>query len=105
MAQLSLNSVIDRAKITKYLLVPLPKDDKSQFLSQAGYTLENWQQLERDLRTQILPLEAELIEDTRYGQKYIIRGSLTGTNGTTLRVKTVWMVTSSETRFITLVPN
>ena len=105
MVRLSLNSVIAPAKLTNYLLVRLPKDDKSQFLFQAGYTLENWQQLEQDLRSQILSLEAEPIENTQYGQKYLIRGSLTGPNGITLRVKTVWIVTSSDTRFVTLVPD
>ena len=50
MATLDRNAVIVKAKLTDYLLVPLAKDDKSQFLAQAGYTIENWQQLERDLR-------------------------------------------------------
>jgi hypothetical protein len=44
------NTAIAEEKLTKYLLVLLPKDDKSQFLQKAGYTLENWQQLEIDLR-------------------------------------------------------
>ena len=103
MTKLSLNSVIPSAKLTNYLLIRLPKDDKSQFLDRGGYSIENWQQLDRDLRSQILPLEAEQIENTRYGQKYMIRGSLTGPNGRILQVKTVWIVTLSETRFVTLV--
>lgn len=105
MAKLSLNSVIPSAKLTNYLLIRLPKDDKSQFLDRGGYSIENWQQLDRDLRSQILPLEAELMENTKYGQKYMIQGSLTGPNGTILQVKTVWIVTPSETRFVTLVPD
>ncbi|MEG5059766.1 hypothetical protein QUB60_13245 [Microcoleus sp. A2-C5] len=105
MAQLSLNSVIPSEKLTNYLLIRLPKDDKSQFLARGGYNLENWQQFERDLRVQILSLEAEPMENTKYGQKYMIRGSLTGPNGRTLQVKTVWIVTLSETRFVTLVPD
>ncbi len=40
------DSIIAESKLTQYLLVPLPKDDKSKFLAQAGYTLDNWQQLE-----------------------------------------------------------
>lgn len=105
MTKLSLNSVIPSAKLTNYLLIRLPKDDKSQFLDRGGYSIENWQQLDRDLRSQILPLEAEQIENTRYGQKYMIQGSLTGPNGRILQVKTVWIVTPSETRFVTLVPD
>ncbi len=41
MATLDSNTVIVKAKLTDYLLVPLVKDDKSQFLAQAGYTVEN----------------------------------------------------------------
>ena len=48
------DSIINPSKLTHYLLVQLPKDDKSKFLAQAGYILENWQQLEQDLRTQVL---------------------------------------------------
>ncbi len=41
MAQLSLNSVIPSEKLTNYLLIRLPQDDKSQFLDRGGYDLEN----------------------------------------------------------------
>ncbi len=105
MAYLDPNAVIPEAKLTSYLLVLLPKDDKSQFLAQAGYTLENWQQLEKDLREQILSLEAVPTKSTPYGQKYAIAGNLTVPNGVTLSVKTIWIVTSGLTRFITLFPN
>jgi hypothetical protein len=53
MAKLSLNLVIPSAKLTNYLLIRLPKDDKSQFLDRRGYSIENWQQLDRELRSQI----------------------------------------------------
>jgi hypothetical protein len=35
--------IIDSAKITNYLLIPKDKNDKSKFLKELGYTLENWQ--------------------------------------------------------------
>ncbi|UBF25007.1 hypothetical protein K9N68_25720 [Kovacikia minuta CCNUW1] len=104
MANLDRGAVIAEAKLTKYLLVPLLKDDKSQFLALAGYTLENWQQLERDLREQILPLEAISTGVTRYGQKYAITGNLSGPNGNAIRVKTIWIVADGIARFVTLFP-
>ncbi|NJP10385.1 MAG: hypothetical protein HC866_13660 [Leptolyngbyaceae cyanobacterium RU_5_1] len=104
MANLDFNAVIAEAKLTEYLLIPLTKDDKSQFLALAGYTLENWQQLERDLREQILPLEATPTAVTRYGQKYAITGDLLGSNGIAIRVKTIWIVANGVTRFVTLFP-
>lgn len=36
------DAVIDEAKFTRYLLVPRPWDDKSGYLRQAGFALENW---------------------------------------------------------------
>lgn len=104
MVTLDPNAVIAEAKLTKYLLTLLPKDDKSQYLASAGYTLENWQQLEQDLRQQILTLEAIPSGMTQYGQKYSITGNLMGPNGKTLQVKTIWIVSERITRFVTLFP-
>ncbi len=105
MAFLPQDAIIAEEKLTKYLLVPLLKDDKSKFLARAGYTLNNWQQLEQDLRTQILTQPAERIETTRYGDKYAIRASLRGINGVELNILTIWMVANDTTKFVTLVPD
>lgn len=99
------DAIIPQAKLTQYLLVPLPKDDKSKFLAQAGYTLDNWQQLEHDLRIQILIHPAEFIETTRYGDKYMIRSCLRGLNNIELNVLTVWIVSNQVNQFVTLVPD
>lgn len=104
MARLDPNAIIAEAKLTKYLLIPLAKDDKSKFLAQADYTLENWQRLQQDLREQILPLEATPTAATPYGQKYSITGNLISPNGRTIGVKTIWIVTEQRTQFVTLFP-
>ena len=101
---LSTNTVIAKEKLTKYLLVLLPKDDKSQFLQKAGYTLENWQQLEIDLREQILTQPAKFVETTIYGSKYRIDAILRGVNGVELEVTTIWMLTNQQAKFVALVP-
>ena len=98
---------IAQNKLTRYLLVKRPVGDKSEFLKQAGYGLDNWQQLEQDIRQQILSNEATSTEQTQYGEYFEIIGPLTGPNGAVLRVKTVWMQESSSgvTKFITLYPD
>ncbi|MEK6682118.1 MAG: DUF6883 domain-containing protein [Nitrospirota bacterium] len=85
---------------------PRRRNDKSRWLSQAGYTIKNWQLLERDLRRQILSLAAIPTENTRYGQMYKIKGNLTGPNGKILAVCTIWMTetTTGDTKFITMYP-
>ncbi len=101
---LNQNAIISPNKLTQYLLIPLPKDDKSQYLAQGGYNLDNWQQLEKDLREQILTLEAQPTLKTKYGQKYQIIGSLICPNGRSLKIKTIWIVTEETTKFVTLFP-
>jgi len=101
------DTVIAPEKLTKYLLVQREFDDKSQFLRQVGYTLDNWEQLAADLRLHVLPAEAVLIEQTTYGDIFEIRSALTGPNGQTLFVRTIWMneLQSGVTKFITLYPD
>ena len=94
-------------KLTNYLLVKRSVGDKSEFLKRAGYTLQNAQHLERDIRKQILSEDAVVTKRTIYGQHYEIRAPLTGPNKTTLNVKTVWMqeLKTGITKFITLYPD
>ena len=106
--KLSRDAIIAEAKLTKYLLVWQDTDDKSKFLGQAGYTLENWQQLETDLRSQILPLKVVPSDKpNRFGDVYEIRGVLNGTNDVALAVVTIWMIEyeTKVTKFITLYPD
>ena len=102
-----MDSVIAKEKLTRYLLRWRPEDDKSAFLEQAGYTLEMADRLMVDMREQLMPLEAELVEQTEYGLKYQIRGTLTGPNGRALRIVTIWMSeeATGQTKFITLYPD
>lgn len=104
--KLPANAVIAREKLTRYLLVPQPRGDKSAFLALAGYMLDNHEQLLSDLGSQILPLEAYPLERNEFGQLYEIAGPLRGPNGVTLRVRTIWMTEhlTGVTKFITLVP-
>ncbi|MCP9468741.1 MAG: DUF4926 domain-containing protein [Nitrospira sp.] len=68
--KLPAGAVIAEDKLTHYLLVRHAHGDKSAFLAQAGYALENAGQLPRDLRSQILPLDAQRLESNEFGQYY-----------------------------------
>ena len=105
--KLPFNSIISEEKIRNYLLEWQPANDKSKFLSKAGYTQENWQDLVFDIREQILSREAEFVRKTPYGDMYEIRGILTGRNRVSVKVKTIWMKEnkSKNTKFITLFPD
>ena len=102
---LPINATIAEEKLTQYLLVPLLKDDKSKFLGQGGYILENWRRLEADLRSQVLTQPAEFLEETPYGTKYRIKTILKSINGLELPIITIWMITNKQAKFITLIPD
>ncbi len=104
--KLPADAIIAAEKLTRYLLVRQPRGDKSEFLSRAGYTLENSDRLLHDLRTQVLSLDAALLHSTEFGEFYEIRGVLTGQNGVALSVRSIWMreKLSGSTKFITLIP-
>ena len=61
----------------------------------------------KDLRTQILPVECELIRKTAYGDLFRIRGQLLGPNGVSIRIISIWMMedVSRQTKFITQYPD
>jgi hypothetical protein len=63
-------------------------------------------QLIRDIRTQVLPCDAIVAERTEHGQFFEISCPLTGPNGRTLDIRTIWMKEhlSQQTKFITLIP-
>jgi len=99
--------IIPQDKLIRYLLLPREENDKSKFLALAGYTLANWEVLERDLRQLAQDNEISDIETSPYGIKYEVRGTLTGPNGRTLHVVTIWikLEATGETRFVTLFPD
>jgi hypothetical protein len=105
--KLPADAVIPKDKLTRYLLLPQARGDKSAFLAGAGYTLQHADQLLQDLRTQILSLETQRLESNKFGQYYQIQGMLTGPNGVPLAVRTIWMTEhlSGITKFVTLIPD
>ena len=60
-----------------------------------------------DIRAQILPIGADLVRKTAYGDLFRIRGKLKGTNGVSLSVVTIWMKEygSLQTKLFTLFPD
>ena len=99
--------VVPDDKLLRYLLLPREENDKSEFLAIAGYTLATWEVLRRDLHDLARFHEVTDSLTSPYGIKHEIRGALTGPNGQTLRVVTVWITleATGETRFVTLFPD
>ena len=98
-------AVIDTAKLRDYLLStshPVGRF-KARLFESLGYSADNWERLETDIRAIIVTAEARPMEKTEYGTKYEVRGTITGPNGRSAGVLTVWIVLTGEDvpRFIT----
>ncbi|MGL6338048.1 MAG: DUF6883 domain-containing protein [Waterburya sp.] len=100
------DAIIAESKLTKYLLVFKPRNDKSQFLAQAGFSLDNWQALEIAIRQLNLTVEAFRDRTNEYGTFYNVYGELKGVNDVNLSVVTVWLRRQydDQFQFVTLIP-
>ena len=100
------DAVISEEKLTRYLLVPRLKDDKSKYLAQAGYTQANPEELLIAIRQLIATNEAVEDNINAYGVFYLVEGNLQGINNRNLLVVTVWLKSKYDGsfRFITLKP-
>ncbi|MEH2374390.1 DUF6883 domain-containing protein [Nostoc sp.] len=83
------NIIIPEEKVTRYLLVPRIKDDKSKFLAQAGFTQNNPEDLLTAIRQLATTNEAVQDNTNEYGTFYTIAGYLQRVNGQNLAVITV----------------
>ncbi len=105
--RISEDLIIPDAKITQYLLVLKARNDKSQFLAQAGFTRENPEVLKLAIQTQALATEASEDKSNEYGTFYHVEGELIGVNGVNLSVVTVWLQRRIDDKFqfVTLKPS
>jgi hypothetical protein len=98
--------VIAQEKLTDYLLVDRPWDDKAKFLRRGGFTQDNPQALREAIRD--LADRQEAVEDGRseYGVFLRVDGQLHGVNGRELPVTIIWMhrLHDDTVYFVTLKP-
>lgn len=102
------DAIIPPEKLTSYILSRTHPDGraKAQYLARLGYSEANAPRLEADLREQHLSREAQPGRPSLYGLKYEILGPLTGPNGVSAWVRTIWIVRTGEDRprLVTLIP-
>ena len=100
--------VIEPAKVRDYLLAqahPVGRF-KARFFFGLGYSSEGWQRLRDDLVHLASSGETTPGPLGPYGQKLIVSGNLTGPNGRTAQVISVWLIppNGAAARFITAYP-
>ncbi|MEO8627166.1 MAG: DUF6883 domain-containing protein [Betaproteobacteria bacterium] len=102
------SAVIDRGKVTDYLLSPSHPVGrfKSAFFASLGYSANAWELLLEDIRELARIGEAAAGHKSPYGSKFEVYGDLSGPAGRSAAVVTVWIVRTGEDfpRFITAFP-
>ena len=99
--------IIDRRKLTHYLLVHRQKNDKSAFLLTCGYTVADVDALEEALLQHASI--SKVLDNYRndFGLVYEVQGNLTALAGKDMLVATVWILRDDgvgQYEFVTLVP-
>jgi len=102
------HAIVSQDKITDYLLSashPIGRF-KAVFFFSLGYSIDNWELLRQDLLQLARSGEALVVQQSPYGQKYEVRGSLVGPSRRRADLVTVWIVLDSETypRLVTAYP-
>jgi hypothetical protein len=79
---------------------------KAAFFRRLGYSTENREVFEQHLRDLVLSQDVARIEESRYGQKFIVAGIMVSPAGTKVQIVTVWVILKGESipRFITVYP-
>ena len=102
------HAVVDAAKVRDYLLSREHAVGrfKAVFFATLGYTRDHWKRLQEDLLALGQSGTAKKIQETRFGQKYEIHGTLAGPSGRRTDVVTIWIVLHGEDfpRFVTVFP-
>ena len=77
---------------------------KARFFASLGFSEGNWELL-RDRLLELAAGDSDLGPASKYGQKYIISGTLEGPSGKA-RVQSVWIVLTGDDipRFVTVYP-
>lgn len=101
-------AIIDVEKLRGYVLSsanPLGRF-KAAFFRKLGYSAENWEAFERHLRGLILSEDATKVEESPFGQKFVVEGPLVGPLGDTVQIITVRIILKGESipRFVTVYP-
>jgi len=101
-------AIIDANKLHGYVLSsvhPIGRF-KAAFFQKLGYSAEDWESFERQLRELLASTDAAVVEGSQYGQKFVVEGLLIDPGGEPVQIVTVWVILRGEDvpRFVTAYP-
>ena len=104
----SANALVPTAKLESYLLSEIHPVGRAKalFLKNLGYDDTNAETLGEDLLSIALSEEVSSLQASAYGTKYVIDGMIRTPTGSTVAMRTVWIVelNSRQPRLVTAYP-
>lgn len=88
------NAILPEPKFTKYLF-----DENSEkgypkgkaFIDRLGYSMDNWQKLQKTLKQGAMKYPAQYVDNNGYGDRYVQKMVLYGEKGTPANVIVAWL--------------
>jgi hypothetical protein len=101
-------AVVDERKVREYLLSPSHPVGrfKARFFGSIGFPPEAWSGFVNALQRLAAEGEARVLEDSEYGQKYAVRGEISGPGSRPAEVESVWIIRAGDDkpRLVTVYP-
>jgi len=102
------SAIIDERKVREYLVSPSHPIGrfKAKFFASLGFRPDNWQELAAALAKVAAKGDAQLVEDNEHGRKYLVSWTLTGPQGRSADIVSVWIlrVGDDSPRLVTVYP-
>jgi hypothetical protein len=100
--------LVDRDKITEYLLNPAHPDNggKAKFFKALGFRRDDWQVLASALGNLALNSSVAKCTESAHGEKYVVDGGIVSPSGRAPRIRTIWIIDRGldTPRFVTAYP-
>jgi hypothetical protein len=101
-------AVVVERKVREYLLSashPVGRF-KARFFGSIGFPPEAWSEFVEALRQVAVEGDAQVIEESEYGQKYVVRGRIGGPGTRQTEVDSVWIIRAGDDtpRLVTVYP-
>ena len=102
------NAIVPQAKITGYLLSLTHRDgrSKAEFLTRFGFSADSWEELAMALLRHAADHEVTKIEDSPFGTRYVVEGTLPAPDGRAPVICSIWFIETGAQipRFVTAYP-
>ena len=99
-------AIIPKRKITEYLLSnthPVGKS-KAKYFEQYGFSAESWEIMADALSVFVNENEISSIQNTNFGERYVIDGNLQSPDERNPLIRTIWVLENNVPIFITAFP-